>query len=291
MNKESLGHLIAFFTVFIWGLTFVSTKVLLDSFSPAEILFIRFFLGFTALFIIYPKRAKIYNIKDEILFVAAGLFGICLYLLLENTALSYTFASNVGMLVSISPFISALLAYIFLKDEKLSFIFFAGMLLALTGVSFIIFNGTFVLKINPTGDILALLAAVSWAFYSLFVKKISFLGIHPVQSTRKIFFYGLLFTLPYLLYTGFHIEKEVILNIKNISNLLFLGFGASALCFVTWSYAVNILGTVKTSIYIYFIPVMTVISSIIILNEKLTLYSFIGIILIITGLFISNKKH
>lgn len=291
MKRESLGHLIAFFTVFVWGLTFVSTKVLLDSFTPAEILFIRFLLGFIALFIIYPKKAKIFKIKDEILFIAAGLFGICLYLLLENTALSYTFASNVGMLVSISPFISALLAYLFLKDEKLNFMFFLGMVLALTGVSFIIFNGAVVLEINPLGDILALLAAVSWAFYSLFVKKISFLGIHPVQSTRKIFFYGLLFTLPYLLYTGFHIEQEDVLNMKNISNLLFLGFGASALCFVTWSYAVNILGTVKTSIYIYFIPVMTVISSMIILNEKLTLYSVIGIILIVTGLFLSNKKH
>ena len=77
---------------------------------------------------------------------------------------------------------------------------------------------------------------------------------------------------------------------KNILNLMFLGFGASALCFVTWSQAVRLLGTVKTSIYIYFIPVMTVISSVIILNEKLTLYSFAGIILIILGLMISGKK-
>ena len=52
MKKQTLGHLIAFFTVFVWGLTFVSTKVLLDNFSPAEILFIRFLLGFIALFII-----------------------------------------------------------------------------------------------------------------------------------------------------------------------------------------------------------------------------------------------
>ena len=291
MKKQTLGHLIAFFTVFVWGLTFVSTKVLLDNFSPAEILFIRFLLGFLALFIIYPKPAHIYNIKYELLFIAAGLFGICLYLLLENTALSYTYASNVGMLVSISPFISALLAYLFLSDEKLNFTFFIGMILALTGVAFIIFNGSFMLQIKPIGDILALLAAISWAFYSLFVKKISFLKIHPIQSTRKIFFYGLLFTLPYLLYTGFNINKEQILDIKNISNLLFLGFGASAICFVTWSYAVQLLGTVKTSIYIYFIPVMTVISSMIILNEKLTLYSSLGIILIILGLLISNKKN
>ena len=249
-----------------------------------------FSLGFAALFIIYPKFAPVYNIKNEILFILAGLFGIFLYLILENTALSYTLVSNVGLLVSISPFISALLAYIFLKDEKLKPLFFAGMILALCGAAMIIFNGTIVLELNPLGDILALLAAVSWAIYSLFVKKISFLNIHPIQSTRKIFFYGLLFTLPYLLYTGINIDIKAFTVPKNILNLMFLGFGASALCFVTWSQAVRLLGTVKTSIYIYFIPVMTVISSVIILNEKLTLYSFAGIILIILGLMISGKK-
>ena len=165
-----------------------------------------------------------------------------------------------------------------------------GIVLALFGVSMIIFNGTIVLELNPAGDILALLAAASWAVYSLFVKKISFLNIHPIQSTRKIFFYGLMFTLPYLLLTGISADIEAFTIHKNILNLIFLGFGASALCFVAWSESVMILGTVKTCIFIYFIPVMTVISSIIILDEKLTLYSFAGIILIILGLVISGKK-
>ena len=290
MNKELTGHLIAFGTVFIWGITFVSTKILLTSFTPAEILFIRFSLGFAALFIIYPKFAPVYNIKNELLFILAGLFGIFLYLILENTALSYTLASNVGLLVSISPFISALLAYLFLKDEKLKPFFFLGIVLALCGTAMIIFNETIVLELNPIGDILALFAAASWAVYSLFVKKISFLNIHPIQSTRKIFFYGLLFTLPYLLWTGIKADMKAFIIPSTIFNLMFLGCGASALCFVTWSQAVRILGTVKTSIYIYLIPVMTVISSIIILDEKLTLYSFAGIILIILGLIISDKK-
>ena len=182
------------------------------------------------------------------------------------------------------------MAYLFLKDEKLKPFFFLGIVLALCGTAMIIFNETIVLELNPIGDILALFAAASWAVYSLFVKKISFLNIHQIQSTRKIFFYGLLFTLPYLLWTGIKADMKAFIIPSNILNLMFLGFGASALCFVTWSQAVRILGTVKTSIYIYFIPVMTVISSIIILDEKLTLYSFAGIILIILGLIISDKK-
>ncbi len=290
MNKTILGHITAFITVLIWGMTFVSTKVLLDSFSPAEILFIRFTIGYIILFLIYPKIDKILPFKYEILFIMSGFFGIFLYLLLENTALSYSLASNVGLLVSISPFFSALLAYFFLKEEKIQPVFFFSATLSFIGVALIIFNGSFIFNLNPKGDILALAAALSWAVYSMFIKKISFIKINPVIASRKIFFYGLMFTLPYLLYKGIDMEKSHILNMKNILNILFLGGAASALCFVTWSKAVKLIGTVKTSIYIYMIPVMTVISSVIILNENITIYSLLGIIFILAGL-LSLQLH
>ena len=64
-----------------------------------------------------------------------------------------------------------------------------------------------------------------------------------------------------------------------LGNILFLGLGASALCFVTWNMAVKILGAVKTSIYIYIVPVVTVVTSIIVLHEQITLMAFIGTVL------------
>lgn len=75
-----------------------------------------------------------------------------------------------------------------------------------------------------------------------------------------------------------------------IFNLGYLGFGASALCFVTWNFSVKILGAVKTAVYIYLVPVITVIASMIILNEKITILSFIGIILILSGLIFSERN-
>ena len=97
-NKHTTGHLLAVLTILIWGTTFISTKILLNDFTPVEILFFRFILGFVALMIVYPHRLKVVNKKHELLFAAAGLCGVTLYYLLENIALTYTMASNVGVL-------------------------------------------------------------------------------------------------------------------------------------------------------------------------------------------------
>ena len=75
---------------------------------------------------------------------------------------------------------------------------------------------------------------------------------------------------------------------KNLLNILYLAIGASALCFVTWNHAVKVLGAVKTSIYIYMVPVMTVITSMLVLKEKVTFLSITGTVLAVVGLFFSE---
>lgn len=100
MNKQTrIGHLLAFITIFIWGITYIATKVLLDSFTPVQILFIRFVIGILALFIACPHVLKLKDKKQEIIFMGAGLTGVTLYYLLENISLKYTMASNVGVII------------------------------------------------------------------------------------------------------------------------------------------------------------------------------------------------
>ncbi|MEG0527188.1 MAG: EamA family transporter, partial [Longicatena sp.] len=84
MKQSTTGHIAAFFTIVLWGTTFISTKVLLSDFTPVEILFIRFVIGFIALWIAYPRLLHIKDKKQELLFFLAGLCGICLYFLMEN---------------------------------------------------------------------------------------------------------------------------------------------------------------------------------------------------------------
>ncbi len=283
-------HLAALLTISIWATTYISTKILLEAFRPIEILVFRFIMGYLVLVLICPKKLKTKNLMQEITFVAAGFCGICLYYLLENIALTYTMASNVGVIISIAPFFTAVLAHFLVKKEgKLTSFFIMGFFVAMLGIGFISFNGV-KMEINPIGDMLAVLAAIVWALYSLLTRKISEFGYSVILSTRRTFFYGILFMIPTLLWTDFTFGIERFSNMTYLLNLIYLGAGASALCFVTWNYAVKKLGAVKTSVYIYLVPVITVITSSIILKEKLTVLSVIGTIFTMAGLFLSEYK-
>ncbi len=191
-QKTAVGHIIALCTILVWGTTFISSKILLRDFSPAEILFIRFVIGFAALFFFYPHQFRPREWKHELYFMAAGLCGTTLYYLLENIALTYSFASNIGVIVSIAPFFTAIFAHFFLYGERLRPQFFIGFVAAISGIVLISFNGSTVLKLNPLGDFLAVLAAVIWGVYSILVRKIADFGYNTVQTTRRIFFYGIM---------------------------------------------------------------------------------------------------
>ena len=283
------GHGAALLTILIWGTTFISTKVLLTSFQPVEILFLRFVLGFLALCLIYPRRLQLGE-RQELCFAAAGLCGVTLYYLLENIALTYTLASNVGVLVSVSPVFTALFSHFLLRREKLRPAFFAGLVVALAGVVLLSYNGSAVLKLDPRGDVLALLAAAIWSAYSLITRHISSFGYPVVQTTRRIFAYGLVFMLPALLIFGFRPSLAAVLEPVNLLNLVYLGLGACALCFVTWNFAVKALGAVKTSVYIYLVPVITVAASVLILREPFTWMTGAGTVLTLIGLLLSEGK-
>lgn len=286
-SKKISGHLLALLTIVIWGTTFISTKILLVDFRPVEILFIRFVMGLAVLLAVYPHRLKGTTRRQEVTFAAAGLCGICLYYLLENIALTYTMASNVGVIISVAPFFTAIFSKLFLREkEKLRANFFLGFLVAMTGIFFISFNGA-KLELNPMGDFLALAAAIVWACYSILTRKISEFGYNTIVTTRRMFLYGILFMLPALA-LNFEPGRTRFTNPIYLLNLIYLGVGASALCFVTWNFAVKVLGVIKVSVYIYMVPVITIITSVFILKEPVTWISAVGTVLAVAGLFLSE---
>ena len=189
-NKTTIGfHLLAAFTVIIWGITFVSTKVLINvGLSPIDILFYRFLIAYICIWFISPRTLFAKNWKDEFVFILLGLTGGSLYFIAENTALSYTLASNVALIISTTPILSGVVAHLFYKKERLKPNFIWGSIIALLGVAFIVFNGSFILQLNPLGDILTLIAALMWAFYCLFLKQMN-AKYSSLFLTRKVFFY------------------------------------------------------------------------------------------------------
>ena len=127
--------------------------------------------------------------------------------------------------------------------------------------------------------------------YGNLTRKLGSYGYNTIQVTRRTFIYGIIFMLPALKFFDFNIQVSDLLKGKYLFNMLFLGLGASAICFVTWNYTVKVLGAVTASLFKYLIPIITVITSCIFLKERLTWMLSLGIIFAILGLAISNKKE
>ena len=289
-QKHIAGHVLACGTQIMWGATFVSTKVLLQYFLPAEVLFTRAVLAFLALLIVYPHHLKLKNPKQELAFAGAGLFGIVLYFMLENTALTMTYASNVGIIVACAPFFVAVMVGFFFKNEKSGIYFYIGFVIAIAGVILISMNGQKTLNLNPLGDGLAFLAMISWGAYSALVKKIGEWDYPTVAVTRRIYFYGIIFLIPVLIQQKASWDLSLLVKPQILGNFLFLGIGASATGFLLWNLATKWIGALKTSVYIYVSPVVTVVLSMFVLHEKMTAASILGSVLIFVGLIVSQKK-
>lgn len=289
-DKARLGHIFGLFTATVWGITFTSSKILLRTFSSTELLFYRFLTAFIALLIFYPKIFKWQGWKKERHFMLAGLTGVTLYQYTENAALKHTYASNASLIIAVAPMITALLVWAFSKGkEKLNRFFVLGFLVSITGIGLISFNGS-KLQLSPVGDLMALLCALIWGFYSVNGNTIASFGLNVLQTTRRAFLYGIIFLIPLMIQDHFTFGPERFLNPVNLLNMLFLGVVASGVCFVTWNYAIAVLGSVKTTVYVYFSPVVTVIVSALVLKEKVTPLSVLGTVLILTGLALSNRK-
>ncbi len=302
-HKSAAGFVLAAVSVFIWGITFVCTKTLLSDFSSLEILFFRFLAAYIFLWIICPRRGRI-AAKDNIYFAAAGLTGVLLYQFLENIAISYTAASNVSIIVSICPMFTALTARIFLHEKHITPQFVAGFAVAVAGVALVSLNGSRELHLNPKGDFLALGSAVCWGFYSLFVSVLNTRNYEPVCCTRRIFFFAVVLMIPLVIAGSsadaspafrfsldFAVNRARFAKPLNAVCLLFLGVMASGFCFVAWNKACSCLGTVRVSVGLYLIPVVTVVAAYFVLGEKITPAGLAGAFLTVAGLFLSNIKR
>lgn len=282
-------HLLAILTVGVWGTTFISTKILIENgLSPQEIFLLRFLLAYIGIWFISPRRLFSNHWKDEFLMFLAGLTGGSLYFLTENTALQLTQTTNVSFIICSTPLLTTFLSLLSDRNETADCRLIIGSLLALTGVGLLIFNGSFILRLSPLGDFLTLLAAFSWAVYSMVIRRVS----HRYSAsfiTRKVFFYGILTVLPLFLIHPFHFPLSGFAKPAVWMNLLFLGILASLICFVVWNIILNKLGTIRSSNYLYLNPLFTTIAAFLFLSEQLTLFALAGVGLVLGGVFTASR--
>ena len=289
MNQKLLWHLLAVGVVAVWGTTFVNTKILYNNgLTPSEIFFLRFLIAYVAIWFISPRKLFANSWRDEGTMLLLGITGGSLFFVAENSAVALTYVNNVSFITSTSPLVTVILGIVFVKSIKATWTLIVGSLIALVGVGLVIFNGSFILHLNPWGDLLALLTAVCWAVYTLLMKRVSD-RYSAVFITRKLFFYGLLTVLPMFLIDPWTVSLGTLLTPKVAFNLLLLGLVASFLCFALWTVVIERLGVMTASNYQYLNPITTVVASAIWLSEPMTAIAYIGSALILIGVIVSNK--
>lgn len=288
LTDKSKAYLAIAGSVLVWSTTSISTKILLRSLEPLQVMLIRFALGTLVLFLIWPKPLKEFGGKRELYYMMAGLTGVCMYFWMDHIALKYTTVTNVSVLTAITPVLTAAAAYFFLKEKELKGTFWIGALICLAGVVIYYLTGSS-MKIHLLGDTIALASSFVWAVYSVFLTKISKFGLPLVQTTRRINLYGLGFMTILYLISGEKMNWSAVFEPISILNFIYLAAGASSLCFVAWSYALKIAGAGKTNVCSYFGVAVTIVFSAIILGERIGTAGILSAVMIMLGVVIAEQ--
>jgi drug/metabolite transporter (DMT)-like permease len=187
------------------------------------------------------------------------------------------------------PILTALLAHFFVRDERFRLPLLLGFAVAMAGMGLILFEGRH-FELRLRGDLLALAAATVFALYSILLKRAPE-GYTPMLITRKSFFYGILLMLAWQLIRNEPLHLQALTIPTVAANLIFLGLFASGLAFFLWQRGIELIGPVSAGNYIYLVPLLTAVTGVIVLNEKLTGMMIAGGALILLGLWIAQWRH
>ena len=302
-NRSLIWHIVAISVAIIWGTTFVSSKMLINSgMTPAEIMCIRFIIAYLCLLPVSIRGCFkegrglrglfCDNLKDEMGMLLLGITGGSLYFLFENSALEYTQASNVSIIICTTPLLT-MLATSFLarrsRGKSVSGRTFLYSAIALLGVAIVVLNGELVLKLHPLGDILTFGASAVWVIYSILLAKLDS-RYSTDMITRKVFIYGVITMLPVFLFRPWATPASVLVQPAIAGNLLFLGLLASFAGYFGWNAALSKIGAVRANNYLYLNPLATAVIAIPVLHERFTWIAGIGAVLIILGMALAGRE-
>ena len=259
-------------------------------FTPVEMYVYRFAAAYVLLLLLTFRHIKSNNWKDEFTLFVSGICAGSLYFITENYALKMTTAGNVSLLVSTSPlFTTFLMAIVFRQKIKSGVLI--GSVVAIIGVSCIIFSHGESIEVRPEGDLLAVAASLCWAIYTVAVRRV-IPSYSSLFITRKLFFYGVLTALPLLLLQHEPYHLNLLFDVAQpqyILNFLFLVLLCSVSAYLIWNEVMKDLGSVTSNNYLYLQPPITMVAGYFFLGEKIFLLGYIGCLLVIVGLIISDK--
>jgi len=291
------GYLSAIIATILWSGNFIVARSLIENIPPVSLAFWRWAVAVAILFpfAIKPLISDWTIIKNNIAYLCiSAILGVSAFNTLIYIASHTTTAINLSLIAITFPVFIIILSRIFYK-ELLTINKWIGVLLVTSGVITLITKGDISILKNiefAQGDLWMLLAALTFATYSLLLKKKpKQLGTRSFQLST--FLFGLLFLLPFYLWETARTDFQII-NIASdtLYSILYIGLFASVVSYILWGKAVHALGPTKSSMIYYTLPIFSGIAAYIFLGEKIGTIHFVSMLLIIIGILtaIYEKK-
>ncbi len=286
-----MHYLLLILAVLFWSGNFIVGRGIHNEIPPMTLAFWRWAV---ALLIILPFSLRhivhqfdIIRRNLKILTVLAILsvtnFSIFIYM-----ALKLSTATNTVLINSMIPIFIVMVSWLGFK-ERITLRQSIGIAISLAGLMFIIANGNLSTLISvrfSKGDLWTICAGISWALYSVFLRKCP-MELNPLSFLATLIIIGIFFILPFYIWemsTG----KTMNISQASIGSIVYVALFASILAYIFWNKAIQIIGANKTGIFIHLMPIFSIILAIIFLNEELKEYHVKGTILIFTGIFLTT---
>ena len=276
------------FSMIFWSVSFIWTRVAIESFPPVTLVSLRLIIASVLLFAISKLAGKFQKIRKEDLkwFVLLAFFEPFMYYIGETYGLTMVESTMASVIVSTIPLFAPVLAY-FLLREKIGWMNIAGILVSLMGVFLVIYEPAGGFISNPVGVALLFMAVFSAICYTTVLRKIP-----TYYSTINVILYqsfiGLGFFVPTFFITDFKNIHTINVSSQAIGALFMLAVFASVIAFVLFAGVVRKIGVAKTNVFVNLIPVFTAIFAWWFMDESLTWLKATGILIVVSGLFVSQ---
>ncbi|ADQ78228.1 protein of unknown function DUF6 transmembrane [Paludibacter propionicigenes WB4] len=286
-NSIKLYSAIVLSMVF-WSFSFIWTRVAIHSFQPMTLITLRLILASLLLFVVLKSTGRFQKLrrKDVKWFLSLAFFEPFIYYVGETYGLTMVESTLAAVIVSTIPLFAPVVAFVVLR-ERISWSNIVGIVVSLIGVFFVIYEPTGGLKANPQGVALLFLAVFAAICYATVLRKVP-----DYYNNMSVIFYqsllGLLFFIPTFLVTDYPTIHTLRVSGESLIALFMLSVFASVIAFVLFAGAVRKVGVTRTNVFVNLIPVFTAILSWVILDEILTLSKWIGIVIVVVGLFVSQ---
>ncbi len=290
-TKLLYTHIYAFLSMLFWGVSYVWTTIVFKYYSPVTTVFLRLLISTIILFlfiIIFNKIEKIKR-KDIGILLLSALFNPFLYFLGESYGIKYTSPTISAVIIATIPLFTPIAAYYTIKERITSLNIF-GIIISFAGILLILLKKDMSFRASPIGVLCLFGGVLAAIFYTALLKKLT-KSYSPLIIITYQNFIGIFYFLPLFLIFEWNDFIQVVPNMELIFSLLQLAIFASSFAFIFYTIAIKNLGMSRTNVYSNLIPIFAAITSYFVLSEYFDLNKILGMIIVISGLLLSQIRR